>query len=94
VGSVCQQDGPVQLTTSASRTYWASPLSRSVYTASLTAACHQASVPGVGGATTPFTTSAAPISAKSSLCRVRSSVRRKRFCAGRGIRRLSLPAFP
>jgi len=76
VGSVCQQGGPVQLTTSASRTYWASPLWRRAYTASLTAR-HHASVPGVGGATAPFTTSAAPISA-NSLRRVKSSVRRKR----------------
>jgi len=77
-GRVCQRGGPVQLTTSASRTYWASPLSRNAYTASLTAATarHQESVPGVGGATTPLTTSAAPISANmSSLRRVRSSVR-------------------
>jgi len=79
-GRVCQQGGPVQLTTSASHTYWASPLSRNTYTAFLTAATarHQASVPGVGGATTPLTTSTAPISAKrSGLRRVRSSVRRK-----------------
>jgi len=53
------------LTTSASRTYWASPLSRNVYTASLTA-IHHVSVSGVGGATTPITTSTAPISAKRS----------------------------
>jgi len=33
-----------------------------VYTASLTTARHHASVPGVGGATAPFTTSTAPTS--------------------------------
>jgi hypothetical protein len=33
-----RQSGPVQLTTSASHTYWTSPLSRKTYTASLTAA--------------------------------------------------------
>ncbi len=69
---------PVQLTTSASHTYWTSPFWRRAYTASLTAARHQVSVPGVGGTTTPFTTSTAPISANSSdLRRVRSRVRRK-----------------
>jgi hypothetical protein len=78
MGAVCRQGGPVQLTTSASRTYWTSPLWRSVYTASLTAARHQASVLGVGGATAPLTTSTAPTSAKrSSLRCVRSSVRRR-----------------
>jgi len=43
----------VQLTTSASRTYWTIP--RNAYTASLTAARHHASEPGAGGATAPFT---------------------------------------
>jgi hypothetical protein len=76
-GWVCRQGGPVQLTTP--HTYWASSLSRNTYTASLTAARHQVSVPGVGGATAPSTTSAAPISANSSgLRRVRSSVRRSK----------------
>jgi hypothetical protein len=76
-GRVCRQGGPVQLTTSASRTYWTSPLSRNTYTASLTAATaiHHVSVPGVGGATTPFTTSTAPTSA-NSLRRLRLRVRR------------------
>jgi len=79
VGSVCQQGGPVQLTTSASRTYWASSLSRNTYTASLTAARRHVSVPGMGGAAAPFTTSTAPISANmSSLRRVKSSVRRSK----------------
>ncbi len=65
---------PVQLTASASHTYWTSPLSRNAYTASLTAARY-VSVPGVGGAT-------APISA-NSLRRVRSRVRRsKPHCRG------------
>jgi hypothetical protein len=36
-GPDCQQGGPAQLTTSASRTYWASPLLRRAHTASLTA---------------------------------------------------------
>ena len=77
--SSCQHGGPTQLTTSASRTYWASPLSRSVYTASLTAARHHVSVPGVSGATTPLSTSTAPTSAKrSSLRRVRSRVSRSK----------------
>jgi hypothetical protein len=55
------------------------PLSCNTYTVSLTAATarHQPSVPGVGGATAPFTTSTAPILANmSSLRRVKSSVRR------------------
>ncbi len=58
---------------------WTSPLWRRAYTASLTAARHHVSVPGVGVDTAPFTTSAAPISANmSGLRRVRSSVSRSR----------------
>jgi len=96
-GRICQRGGPVQLTTSASHTYWTSPLSRSAYTASLTAARHQVSVPGVGGATAPFTTSTAPISANmSSLRRVMSRVRRKSptlLCLHRYAAMVSPPPF-
>ncbi len=86
---------PVQLTTSASFMYWTSPLWRRAYTVSRTAARHHVSVPGMSGAAAPLTTSTAPISANmSSLRRVRSRVRRKRFCVCTGIRQLPLSAFP
>ena len=70
---------PVQLTTSASHTYWTSPPAQGIHRLSDDGyGDPPRSVPGVGGATTPFTTSTAPISAKrSSLRRVRSRVRRR-----------------